>query len=256
MSATQKYLIEPAARLCTALRFLTIIPVSWNCTEDHHHFTKCMIYFPIIGLVIGLLGYCLALLSLPLFPQEVVAALFVIFFGLISGFLHLDGLADSADGLLSARPKEQSLEIMKDSRVGAMGVIAIAALFLMKYSALATVSPGIFALSIFIIPLSGRCAILFCMAVLRYAREEGGIGSLFYSSDSKRNGVLSCIGFVILMIIIAPYYGIFVICVFFGVNYLFCKFCETRIGGATGDTLGAACEITEAAVAIALTISI
>ncbi len=242
------------ASFCTAIRFLTVFPVSWRCADDSNYFQRSVAYFPFIGLLIGVLGYLLITLSLQLFPQAIAAALIVLYFSLISGFLHVDGLSDSADGLLSARPREVSLEIMKDSRVGAMGVVAIVAVFLLKYSALSSIALDEIGLAVFFIPVAGRCSILFCMARLEYSRGKEGIGYLFYSSESRKSGFLGLIIFTIFAIIFAPYYGVFLLVIFFGINYLFCAFCKTRLGGATGDTLGAACELTEAAAAIAFTI--
>lgn len=230
------------------------MPVSYRCAEDSQYFQKSVSYFPLIGLLIGILGYMFITLSLQVFPQAVSAALIVLYFSLISGFLHIDGLSDSADGLLSARPKDRSLEIMKDSRVGAMGVVAITAVFLLKYSALSAITPDRIGLAVLFIPIAGRCSILFCMARLQYARGEDGIGYLFYSAESRKSGLLGILIFVISVIIFTPYYGIFLLLFFFGINYLFCAFCKTRIGGATGDILGAACELTETAAALAFTI--
>lgn len=243
-------------RFLTAVRFLTILPVSWRAEEDSENFNKCLVYFPLVGLVIGILGYIGARLLLVVFPQEVVAPLGIIYLAFISGALHLDGLADSGDGLLSARPRKDSLRIMKDSRTGAMGVIVVVCIMLTKFGSLIALSPEIFCKAILFMPLAGRCAILLSMSWLRYAREEGGLGELFYSTSSRSAGIS---GFALLTILLLFFVPSLVLTTLFGVvivSLLFGWWCKNKLGGATGDTLGATCELTETVTAVCFTASL
>lgn len=241
--------------LFTAIRFLTVIPVPWHVEKDGDYFQASIYYFPVVGLLIGAGAFVLSTLSLLLFSHFVSAFFLIFYLSAISGFLHLDGLADSGDGLLSARPKEESLRIMKDSRIGAMGVVLLVFNLLGKFAALCSISPMYLPIAALLLPLAGRCAILLTMAMFRYARPEGGIGGLFYSSRAK---IAAILGFSLLLLIcltLAPSGGTFAtFAALFAAVAAFSSFCKKRIGGVTGDTLGAVCEISETAVAIALTV--
>lgn len=242
---------EQLAGFLAALRFLTVIPVKWNADQDGDYFKQSLLFFPIIGLLIGTAGYLLTLFTMCFFPQPVVACIVVCYLAFISGCLHLDGLSDSGDGLLSSRPRDRSMEIMKDSRVGAMGVIVTVVVLLAKFSALISIEAEQLAVAVFFMPLAGRVSILCAMAVLPYARTEGGIGALFYSNAVKR---LAVFGFFILagaLIVFASGRLVIVFLMLLTVFYFFNNWCKTKIGGATGDTLGANCELAEMTVALA-----
>ncbi len=255
MVICEKRLFLLFVRFCTAIRFLTIVSVSWRAEEDAHQFNKCLIFFPLIGALIGVVGYLGSNLALLFFPQPVVAVLAIIYLAFISGFLHLDGLADSADGLLSSRPREDCLNIMRDSRTGAMGVIAVVCVILAKYSALNSMNPQVLCMAIFFMPLAGRSAILFTMARLPYARKEGGLGGLFYSDSSKNAALAAFILLVFLFVLLTPSRFFFSMIAILAINYVFGRWCRKRLNGATGDTLGAVCELTETITALAFTAS-
>src|SRR5512136_2286178 len=111
--------------LLTAIQFLTVIPFPKNFVSGEKELEKCVPYFPVVGLLIGIIvaafDYFIGII-LPPFPASVIT---VIAMTGISGGLHMDGLADTADGFFSSRPREKVLEIMRDSRIGVMGVIAV-----------------------------------------------------------------------------------------------------------------------------------
>lgn len=250
MAYSFKPLSSSLAEFCVALRFLTIIPISWGALDDEQHFKKSLLYFPCIGVMIGSIGYLVVSLALLYLPQPVVAVVAVIYLGGISGFLHLDGLSDSADGLLSSRPRGECLKIMKDSRVGAMGVIALVCVMLAKFAALSSMSSEILCLAVFFMPVAGRCAILFSMAHLPYARSEGGLGGLFYSKKSKSAALVAMLLFLVLLAILAPSKLLVSLAALVGVPFIFGTWCRRQLGGATGDTLGAVCELTEMAISL------
>ena len=121
-----------------AFQFLTRLPIPVQIDYTDRVFRRSAIFYPLVGFVIGffllLAGEGLAL-CLPAMPA---AVLLLGFWVVLTGGLHLDGLMDTADGILSHRPREQMLEIMKDSRVGAMGVIVGVLHLLLKFSLLYT----------------------------------------------------------------------------------------------------------------------
>lgn len=239
----------------TALRFLTIVPIPWGMTHDAELFSRSVRYFPLIGLVIGLGGMGLTSLLSSIVPVAVAAFIAVCYLAVISGFLHLDGLADSGDGLLSHRPCEAILAIMKDSRSGAMGVVVLVLVVLGKFAALSSMSMPMLATAVLLMPLAGRTAIVLTMATLPYARPEGGLGSLFYSAKARQAALIGIVLFVATGLIIGWKIGLIIGLALLIVVGWFGGWCRARIGGATGDTLGGVCELTELAVALVLTTS-
>lgn len=238
----------------TAVRFLTILPISQYADEDSQYFTDSVKYFAPVGLAIGITGSVITLIFSDLLPHTVLCAVATLYLSLISGFLHLDGVADTADGFFSAKAKSQILDIMHDSRVGAMGVIALLFLLLLKFSALSSISPEKLSLALLILPLSGRTAIVVIMSLLPYGREEGGLGRMFYREENKVPLSFALGIFVFLGLFVSMKTVLISMSVIFIVVILFGAWCNKMIGGYTGDTLGATCEITETAVAIGMSI--
>ncbi len=238
----------------TALTFLTILPISFGGKEEKNHFTLALYYFPLIGLIIGIF-LCLLCYPLSFFlPSPVISALAVAFLAGISGFLHFDGLSDSFDGLFSCRDKERSLEIMRDSRIGAMGLAGVLCVVLIKFSACISISPNQFYQVFLITPLAGRVAVVVAMATQKYARPGGGLGRLFYSSECKKAAGLALVFLFIVVgiihsLLLSLILLVSLILIVFGFGY----FCKVRLGGATGDTFGATIELTEMAVLVLFT---
>ncbi|PID75789.1 MAG: adenosylcobinamide-GDP ribazoletransferase [Deltaproteobacteria bacterium] len=250
----QKILYEQSVSLATAFRFLTLLPLRLGCADEQRYYSKSLWYFPVVGLVIGLAGSGLGALCLSFFPQPVSATLLIVYLAGISGCLHLDGLSDSGDGLLSARPRERALAIMRDSHVGAMGVIAVVFLILAKFSALSSIDKELLPQAVCIMPLAGRVAILLTMAVLPYARSQEGLGTLFYSGNVRSASFLGVGIFLFFLLLFTGSSSFFVI-IIWGVFFLVFNWsCKVKLGGATGDTLGANCEIAELAVALGFTL--
>ncbi len=249
---------HPVAAFLAGLRFLTVLPISWKSDRDEHYFKASLFWFPVIGLLIGLMTAATVFLLEPFLPRSVLTVFAIFSLSALSGFLHLDGLADSADGLLSARPKEKSLVIMRDSRTGAMGVIALIFILLIKFSALSSSPDGTFLLVLVFMPLLGRVAILCSMAILPYARTGGGLGELFYSPVSRYAALWALVVFLFVSLFFPFSFSLFVtglISLLLTVG-LFSLWCKKKIGGATGDTLGAVCELTEAMFAVCMTCTI
>ncbi len=241
---------EQLAAFCTALRFLTIFPVRFGIEGDADRFPVSVAYFPLVGVIIGLSAASFCLLLQNILPQMVVVCLLLIFLAAISNFLHLDGLADSADGLFSSRNREKSLEIMKDSRVGAMGVIALIFLLLMKFSALVSVDREELILAAFMMPVAGRMALLFGLTTEQYARKEGGLGALFYSPLYRKAAFCWGTVFLLSLLFWKGVTGIALLASLAAVLVAFNGKCRRHLGGSTGDTLGAQCELAELTVAV------
>lgn len=224
-----------------AIQFLTICPLPSRiqCTEAA--LKRSVIFYPAIGIIIGTLMAFLDWGFTWLFPPLPASALVVIAMLAVSGCLHMDGLADSADGFLSSRPKERILEIMRDSRTGPMGVVAVAGLLLLKTTALASVSGATRWGVVLLMPLAGRCALVIEMALLPYARP-GGLVTVFGRPRWAFTAplILAATAWFALGPIGLTAAGASMLAVL-----AFSFWCKSKIGGYTGDTLGAACEIAE-----------
>jgi len=120
----------PMRGFAAAIRFITIIPLGRSGIYDPRGMIP---YFPAVGLMVGLLLALVDMAALALWSPAVASVIDVFFLVLITGAFHLDGLGDSADGLLGHRPVEKVLTIMKDSRIGVMGLVAIVSALAIKW---------------------------------------------------------------------------------------------------------------------------
>ncbi|NLN86238.1 MAG: adenosylcobinamide-GDP ribazoletransferase, partial [Syntrophomonadaceae bacterium] len=140
-----------------SLAFLTRIPVPQrNRSYDPKVFSRSIIFFPMVGGIIGLVNGGLYLLLGAFLPVHVMAVLIIVVPIFMSGGIHFDGLLDTCDGIFSGRSRERSLEIMKDSRVGSMGVIAGILDILLRYSILISLPQGILPAIMIAHPVVGR----------------------------------------------------------------------------------------------------
>lgn len=154
----------------TALSFLTRIPVPLRSQPGS--WSRSVRYYPAVGLVIGGMLAGFDLVAAAWFPPWVRGVLLLGLWVWLTGGLHLDGWMDTADGFGSYRPRERTLEIMKDSRVGAMGVIAAILLLLLKASALAS-TPGPLWIPLLAAPVIGRWALLPAIHFCPYLTQDG-----------------------------------------------------------------------------------
>src|SRR5512137_125405 len=116
-----------------AIQFLTVIPFPKDYMPREEDLGRSVPFYPIVGLLIGIMAATLGYLMEAVLPPLPAYATILIFLLAISGGLHMDGLADTADGFFSARPRDRILEIMRDSRIGVMGVIAVVCIVLLKF---------------------------------------------------------------------------------------------------------------------------
>jgi adenosylcobinamide-GDP ribazoletransferase len=237
--------------LLAAIQFLTIIPFPKSFTGGEKELEKCMPFFPVVGLLIGIIIAAFDQVMgiiLPPLPASVMTAIAMTG---ISGGLHMDGLADTADGFFSARPRERVLEIMRDSRTGVMGVLAVVFVIVLKVSVLISILPPFRPGIIVLMPLAGRCSFVVMMTALPYVRREGGLATAFGGGKSWLN-VLWASAFLLAAGWLAGHWmGFAASFSALLVAALFSVYCFRKIGGYTGDTLGAGCELAEIVPAIA-----
>jgi len=221
--------------------FLTVIPLFRSLKLEFFP-QRMRPYFPLVGLIIGILAGVLDYFLGYFFSNPVRSWLDVVALIWITGGLHLDGLGDSADGLLSHRSIERTLEIMKDSRVGVMGVLAIISVLGIKWGGISEIGTHRF-IAISIIPAYSRTSMVVAMKFLDYCRSSGTAKGFFIEPVKWRDFLPFCIiiGFSCFLSIGA----IVINFSFLVITSVMIKFYKHKLGCITGDTLGAMCEIVE-----------
>jgi adenosylcobinamide-GDP ribazoletransferase len=228
-----------------ALTFLTKLPWPWRGPADETALARSMFWFPWVGAILGL-GYWGAWAGLQKLPAPAAAAVLLTLTVWVTGGLHLDGLADTADGLGGGHTPETALRIMKDSRVGAFGVISLILGLVLKFSlflSLATQTTGAAALLLF--PIISRWSMVFLAYLSPYARAEGGLGQAMTLGVSPRvlTGASLSAGGLALLILGAPGLVLFITAA--ALVWLGSLYFHHRLGGITGDILGATNEVVE-----------
>jgi adenosylcobinamide-GDP ribazoletransferase len=241
-------------RLLAAIRFLTIVPLpgTWGTAESD--LADSVAFFPVVGLLLGVAAAAMAWGLARVAPPLVAAAVLLVALMSFSGCLHLDGLSDTADGFFSCRNRQRMLEIMKDSRAGPMGLIAVTGVLLLKFAALGSLGPASLWPAALLMPLAGRTALCVHAALLPSARPEG-LGAIF----CRDRHVAAALWAVVLLAaaacaVLGLRRGLVLGAACLAMILLLAACVYRKLGGATGDTFGAACEIVEAVPALTLTL--
>ncbi|MCF6246298.1 MAG: adenosylcobinamide-GDP ribazoletransferase [Desulfobacula sp.] len=236
--------------LC-ALGFISILPAGKEVRWSPIGMIK---FFPVIGLILGGLLVAFDAVASLFFPGAVVAVIDVIFLLSLTGAFHIDGLGDAADGIFSHRPKERVMEIMKDSRIGMMGLVAvfsvlaikIAGVYCVKTASTSFQIPGI----LLIVPSYARASMLLGIRFLKYGRKGTGTGlDLFERPLGFKDFSFVWIPLVISLFL--GYKGLVLNAVFAVSVAGILIFYKRKLNCITGDMLGAMTEIVEALLFLA-----
>ncbi len=222
-----------------SIRFLTVIPIP---LKSEGNLARAMFFFPLVGCLMGILTVFLThILSLDLFLRLEALGL-VTFPILLSGGLHLDGLADFSDGFFGGRSKSDVLRIMRDSRIGTWGTLGVILVLFWKWELLTSLSvrSGALILSL----TASRWAQVVLAYFLPYANPEGGLGEAV-AKKVKIRELVGATAFLTLVIFFLKGPG--VLCFMALIPFLGALgfFFHKRVDGVTGDLLGAASELTE-----------
>ena len=227
-------------RLIAAIQFLTIIPLGKPAIYEPRGMIP---YFPIVGLIIGTLVSIWDYMALKLWSEPVAAVLDVVFLVVITAALHLDGLGDTADGLLGHHSREKALSIMKDSRIGVMGLVAILCGLAVKWGGILNLDANR-ALLIALIPAYARSGMVFGIRFLAYGRPDGGTGQDCFEEPVTPFafwGLLIPVAFSCFL----GWRGIWLNICFILITSTLLFYYNKRIKCITGDMLGTMSEITE-----------
>ncbi|NRF90262.1 adenosylcobinamide-GDP ribazoletransferase [Paenibacillus frigoriresistens] len=277
MHTTRTVLLDWLRACIAAFQFLTRLPIPVQIDYTNRVFQRSVIFYPLAGFVIGLLlllaGEGLSLV-LPAMPA---AVLLLGFWIVLTGGLHLDGLMDTSDGILSHRPREQMLEIMKDSRVGAMGVIVCVVHLLLKFSLLYTLlgtgGMGGVCFLLAIVPIWSRWFMVAAIYGWPYARRDSGLGS-FFRGVTKWHMTLSSLVALFTTMLLIEIFSIWqadssvtlfsftnglTITFSFAIGtiligWILATYISRKLGGLTGDTYGALNELLETLLLLGVTI--
>lgn len=225
-----------------ALTFLSIIPVPSLLWEGEEKIERALLWFPIIGAIIGTLSYTIFYLISLFVPVRASFIFSFFFYHLLNGGLHLDGLADFSDAFFGAKKNESRFkEILKDSHIGAMGVLAMIFYFLSIFAVTEKIS---FSLPLFIaIGMSGRTGIVIFATKSKSLFNEG-LGRLFIEKSGKTELFFGLLIYLITMLLLGQKFLITAMIVLF-FSFVFKVFIIKRFGGFSGDIFGAGCSLIE-----------
>lgn len=228
------------------LQFLTRIPVPVRVEYSDRAFAAGSVFAPAIGLLIGLLSVGVLLLFnlLDVRPLAVLCAMIAEI--AITGGLHLDGLADTFDGLFSYRGREGALAIMKDSRLGTSGALGLFLVIVLKFAMLLSIPEKHLVACLAVMPVISRMTIAWSAGLSRYARKDdsGMAAGLVRNTGPIEIIISTTLAFIIsvLLLKLAAVPLVLIIIAFALSMVLYMKF---RIGGVTGDVIGAVIELSE-----------
>ena len=236
-----------------ALQFLSSLPIRLPGMPAPQALGRSLLFYPLVGLLFGaiLWAFNWLLLGTPLLLH---AALLLTVWVMLSGALHLDGLADSADAWLGGfGDRERTLTIMKDPRSGPMAVVTLVLVLLLKFAALLALIEQQHAVVLIIVPLIGRSALLGVFLTTPYVRA-GGLGQALADHLPRQAGKQVLAVSALACVLIAGLGGVLAIVLaalmFAWLRHVMLR----RLGGTTGDTAGALLEILEVAVLVGLAI--
>ncbi|SCY83059.1 adenosylcobinamide-GDP ribazoletransferase [Pseudomonas sp. NFACC37-1] len=234
-----------------ALQFLSSLPVRLPGMPEPEQLGRSLLFYPLVGLLFGGLLWLLNALLTGV-PPLLHAALLLTAWVLLSGGLHLDGLADSADAWLGGfGDRERTLLIMKDPRSGPIAVITLVLVLLLKFVALLALIEQGQSLALLIIPVLGRGALLGLFLTTPYVRA-GGLGQALADHLPRRAGWQVLAGCALGCVLVTGWNGILALVIALGVLVGLRRMMVRRLGGCTGDTAGALLELLEVAVLVGL----
>jgi adenosylcobinamide-GDP ribazoletransferase len=237
-----------------ALGFLTVYPLRASDAWTPETLGSSMLYYPLVGTCIGLILWGLAVLLGVLFPPSIVSVLLLVAALLATGGLHMDGWADLIDGLSGSYNREDALRIFKDPHVGSMAVTGVVLLVLVQYACLNVLSPAALGPTLVLMATLSRYAMVQLACFSPYARATGGVGEPFVRGirlEHYTAALLLTLGSVLLFGgLRGVCIGVLVGLVTLGLQVYF----RWRLGGITGDVLGATNELHEALVLLLATV--
>ncbi len=234
-------MVEP---FFAGLGFLTRVPLPSWVRHEEGLLARSTVYFPVVGALVGAWAGGVVLLGSELWPPAVSAALSTAATVWLTGAFHEDALADACDGFGAGRTRERVLEIMRDSRIGAYGAVGLLLAIATKLGALSAMAPDEAARALVAAHVLGRWSSLPLMRALPFARQDGAGRPFVASVTSSRLAIGSLLAAGLAAAALGR--AAAAACLVAGlVTWLAGRYFRSRIGGVTGDCLGAANQVVE-----------
>ena len=231
--------------LVVAARYLTIVPVPGRARPGADALGRSAPWFPVIGVGIGAVLVAVDRATQVIFPLLLAGLITVTVWKLLTGGLHLDGLADCLDGL-GGRDAEQRLAIMRDSRIGAFGALGLILLLLLEIAAITEMPASVRARALLVVPTVARAVPPLLARLFSPARPEG-LGAAFRAGVPPLAAPIALSTALVVAIVALRGLGVVVLVVAVAGALALTRFFAGRVSGITGDVLGAAIEIAELA---------
>jgi adenosylcobinamide-GDP ribazoletransferase len=227
-----------------AMQFLTIIPLPFSVRCEKRDLGRSLSFFPLAGLTLGAMLVGADFLLSRAFPRGVTDLLLVALLAVVTGVLHLDGLADVCDGFAARGGRERFLAVMKDSRTGAAGAVGLILALLLKYQALLHVPADLKRAALFCFPMLARFALVQMTVGSRPARGEG-LGSTFMVGAGWLQMLLATLMTLPFSLIFLGITGLWLFVACYLLTWLLKAWFHRKLGGVTGDIMGFCGELTE-----------
>jgi adenosylcobinamide-GDP ribazoletransferase len=229
-----------------ALQFLTVLPIKLKTMPSAQQNGQSLLFYPLVGLLIGLVlfGFSLFLVKL---STLLIASIILVLWIWLTGGLHLDGLADTSDAWVGGfGDPERTLKIMKDPACGPIGVLSLIVVCLLKFAALYVLIEQHLNVFLILIPAIGRSIALFLFLTTVYVRVKG-LGSSISDSIPKR-AIWMVFVITSSLLLVFKWLGLIALVCFLSLAFYLRRLFIQKIGGITGDTIGAAIELVEMSV--------
>lgn len=236
-------------RFLAALRFLTTIPLPWVREVRPEELGRSTGYFPVVGIIIGLILVGLSWLFGLFLPSPLVYVLLVVSSVVISGAIHLDGFVDTCDGIAGHKTPEERWQVMSDSRVGGFGIIGVVLLLLVKYVALDNVPPALLMLTLVLMPMIGRWAMVYAIFAYPYAKPLG-LGVVVKQGTRWPKFLMATLITLVVAYVLARLMGVAIMLGIWIIAMVMAGYFKRKFSGLTGDTYGAINEVAEVSVLI------
>ena len=235
-----------------ALQFLTVFPIQLKQMPSKQQNGQSLLFYPVIGLGIGLVLYTIAL-GLSALPSMLLSSLILVIWIWLTGGLHLDGLADTADAWVGGfGDKERTLKIMKDPACGPIGVLSLIIVCILKWSAIYVLLEKQYVQALILFPMLGRLVPLFLFLTTDYVREKGLGSSIANYIPKMISIIVACLRLSLFTYFSWLGLGCIMISILI-LLYLRQQFIR-RIDGITGDTVGASIELVEMAAILSFVV--
>jgi adenosylcobinamide-GDP ribazoletransferase len=237
------------SKFLAALQFLTIIRIPWRREVQPDEMGRSTGYFPVVGLIIGLILAGLSWLLSLILPPSVVDALLIVSLIMLSGALHLGGFVNTCEEIAGSKKVESRRKVMHDSRPGSAGIVGVALLLLVKYISLNAIPQPLLLTTLVLMPVVSRWALVYAIFIYPHARLSG-LGAVFKKGTSWPRFTMATLITIALAVILMQLVGLAMIFFIWVTTTVLAVFLKSKFSGLTGDNYSAINEMVEVSVLV------